>query len=43
VLVANAGITRDKLLLMMTDEDFGAVLETNWPGRTGWPNEPRRR
>ncbi|HEX2499737.1 MAG TPA: beta-ketoacyl-ACP reductase [Actinomycetes bacterium] len=32
VLVANAGITRDKLLLMMTDEDFGAVLETNLAG-----------
>ncbi|HKE50905.1 MAG TPA: beta-ketoacyl-ACP reductase [Actinomycetes bacterium] len=32
VLVANAGITRDKLLLMMSDEDFGAVLETNLAG-----------
>jgi 3-oxoacyl-[acyl-carrier protein] reductase len=32
VLVANAGITRDKLLLMMTDEDFGAVLDTNLAG-----------
>ena len=32
VLVANAGITRDKLLLMMTDDDFGAVLETNLVG-----------
>ena len=32
VLVNNAGITRDKLLLMMTDDDFGAVLETNLVG-----------
>ena len=32
VLVANAGVTRDKLLLMMTDEDFGAVLDTNLAG-----------
>ncbi|MGW2702338.1 beta-ketoacyl-ACP reductase [Streptomyces sp. NPDC001340] len=29
VLVANAGITRDSLLLRMSEEDFGAVLETN--------------
>lgn len=32
VLVANAGITRDKLLLMMSDDDFGAVIETNLVG-----------
>ncbi|MCI0687730.1 MAG: beta-ketoacyl-ACP reductase [Sporichthyaceae bacterium] len=32
VLVANAGITRDKLLLMMSDDDFGAVLDTNLAG-----------
>ncbi|MEY9891765.1 3-oxoacyl-[acyl-carrier protein] reductase [Catenulispora sp. MAP12-49] len=32
VLVANAGITRDTLLLRMSDEDFGAVLETNLVG-----------
>jgi 3-oxoacyl-[acyl-carrier protein] reductase len=32
VLVANAGITRDQLLLRMTDEDFDAVLDTNLSG-----------
>ncbi|MET9142952.1 beta-ketoacyl-ACP reductase [Streptomyces sp. NPDC004042] len=29
VLVANAGITRDGLLMRMPEEDFAAVLETN--------------
>ncbi|MFZ0323338.1 MAG: 3-oxoacyl-ACP reductase FabG [Actinomycetes bacterium] len=32
VLVANAGITRDTLLLRMTDDDFTSVLETNLTG-----------
>ena len=32
VLVANAGITRDTLLLRMTDEDFEAVVDTNLKG-----------
>jgi 3-oxoacyl-[acyl-carrier protein] reductase len=32
VLVANAGITRDTLLLRMSDEDWNAVLETNLTG-----------
>ncbi|MEN9730863.1 MAG: hypothetical protein RL488_173 [Actinomycetota bacterium] len=32
VLVANAGITRDMLLLRMTDEDFEDVLNTNLTG-----------
>ena len=32
VLVANAGITRDLLLLRMSDEDFGAVVDTNLTG-----------
>jgi 3-oxoacyl-[acyl-carrier protein] reductase len=32
VLVANAGITRDQLLLRMSDDDFGAVLDTNLTG-----------
>ncbi|MFE0929262.1 3-oxoacyl-ACP reductase FabG [Streptomyces mutabilis] len=31
-LVANAGITRDSLLLRMSEEDFAAVLETNLMG-----------
>lgn len=32
VLVNNAGITRDKLAMRMTDEDFKAVLDTNLLG-----------
>jgi 3-oxoacyl-[acyl-carrier protein] reductase len=32
VLVANAGITRDNLVLRMTDEDFTSVVDTNLAG-----------
>jgi 3-oxoacyl-[acyl-carrier protein] reductase len=32
VLVANAGITRDGLLMRMSDEDFDAVINTNLAG-----------
>ena len=32
VLVANAGVTRDQLVLRMPDEDFSAVLDTNLTG-----------
>ena len=32
ILVANAGITRDGLLMRMSDEDFADVLETNLTG-----------
>jgi len=32
ILVANAGITRDTLLMRMTDEDFEDVLNTNLTG-----------
>ena len=32
VLVANAGITRDQLVLRMPDEDFAAVVDTNLTG-----------
>ncbi len=32
VLVANAGITRDTLILRMSEEDFDAVVETNLKG-----------
>ena len=32
VLVANAGITRDTLLMRMSDEDFDAVINTNLNG-----------
>ena len=32
ILVNNAGITRDKLLLLMTENDWDAVLDTNLKG-----------
>lgn len=32
ILVSNAGITRDGLLMMMKEEDFDAVLDTNLKG-----------
>jgi 3-oxoacyl-[acyl-carrier protein] reductase len=32
VLVANAGITRDGLLMRMSDADFGSVVDTNLTG-----------
>jgi 3-oxoacyl-[acyl-carrier protein] reductase len=32
VLVANAGITRDGLLMRMSDDDFSAVIDTNLTG-----------
>ena len=32
VLIANAGITRDMLLLRMSDEDWDAVIQTNLTG-----------
>ncbi|MDO5701722.1 MAG: SDR family oxidoreductase, partial [Bowdeniella nasicola] len=32
VLVANAGITRDTLLMRMSDDDFEAVIDTNLTG-----------
>jgi 3-oxoacyl-[acyl-carrier protein] reductase len=32
VLVANAGVTRDQLVLRMSDDDFAAVLDTNLTG-----------
>ncbi|MUL43409.1 3-oxoacyl-[acyl-carrier-protein] reductase [Streptomonospora sp. PA3] len=32
VLVANAGITKDKLLAMMSEDDFSSVLDTNLTG-----------
>ena len=32
VLVANAGITADTLLMRMSDDDFGSVLDTNLTG-----------
>ncbi|GGQ48961.1 beta-ketoacyl-ACP reductase [Streptomyces mutabilis] len=32
VLVANAGVTRDQLLLRMSEEDFAGVVDTNLTG-----------
>ncbi|GAA4670247.1 3-oxoacyl-[acyl-carrier-protein] reductase [Streptomyces chumphonensis] len=32
VLVANAGVTRDQLLLRMSEDDFASVLDTNLTG-----------
>ena len=32
ILIANAGITRDTLVLRMSDEDFEAVIDTNLKG-----------
>ncbi|NUQ31370.1 MAG: SDR family NAD(P)-dependent oxidoreductase, partial [Dermatophilaceae bacterium] len=32
VLVANAGITRDTLLMRMTDDEFDSVIDTNLAG-----------
>src|SRR5690242_379548 len=32
ILVANAGITRDTLVLRMSEEDFDAVVDTNLKG-----------
>lgn len=32
ILVANAGITRDMLLLRMTEDDFSSVIDTNLTG-----------
>ncbi len=32
VVVANAGVTRDKLLARMSDEEFGSVVDTNLGG-----------
>jgi 3-oxoacyl-[acyl-carrier protein] reductase len=32
VLVANAGITRDQLIMRMSEEDFSAVVDTNLAG-----------
>src|SRR3954453_21382333 len=32
VLVANAGLTRDQLLMRMSDEDFDSVVDTNLAG-----------
>lgn len=32
ILIANAGITKDQLLMRMSEEDFTSVLDTNLTG-----------
>jgi NAD(P)-dependent dehydrogenase (short-subunit alcohol dehydrogenase family) len=43
ILVANAGITRDQLLLRLSDDDIDAVLQANLVGsiRCARRGEPR--
>ena len=43
MLVANAGVNDDKLLLQMDEESFGRVVDTNLSGPSGWCAEPCRR
>ena len=38
VLVANAGITQDKLILRMTEDDWSTVIDTNLAGPSGSPS-----
>lgn len=42
VVVANAGITRDQLLMRMSDEEFDAVVSTNLAGAFRVARRPRR-
>jgi NADP-dependent 3-hydroxy acid dehydrogenase YdfG len=42
VLVANAGITRDGLVLRMSDDDWDSVLDTNLSGAFASPGGPAR-
>jgi 3-oxoacyl-[acyl-carrier protein] reductase len=39
ILVNNAGVTRDGLLMRMSDEDWDAVLNTNLKGAFHWTRE----
>lgn len=41
VLVANAGVTADMLIMRMSDENFQKVVDANLTGCSGWPNGPR--
>ena len=43
VLVSNAGITRDGLLMRMKEEDFTESSTPTSPPPTGWPSAPARR
>ncbi|MDR0534233.1 MAG: 3-oxoacyl-[acyl-carrier-protein] reductase [Verrucomicrobiales bacterium] len=36
ILINNAGITRDTLIMRMTDEDWDSVLQTNLKGAFNW-------
>ena len=38
ILVNNAGITKDGLMLRMTDEDFDRVIDVNLKGTFNWKN-----
>ena len=40
ILVCNAGITRDGLVLRMSDEAFGAVIDANLTGAFRVANRP---
>jgi 3-oxoacyl-[acyl-carrier protein] reductase len=42
VLVANAGITKDQLLMRMSDEDFDSVIDTNLAGAFRCARRPAR-
>ena len=42
ILVNNAGITRDTLLIRMSDEDWDAVLQTNLKGAFNWTRAAAR-
>ncbi len=42
ILINNAGITRDTLLIRMSDEDWDAVLQTNLKGAFNWTRATAR-
>ena len=42
ILINNAGITRDTLLIRMSDEDWDAVLQTNLKGAFNWTRAAAR-
>ena len=42
ILVSNAGITKDGLVLRMSDDDFMDVIDANLTAASGSPNGCRR-
>ena len=38
VLVANAGVTADMLIMRMSEENFTKVIDANLTGCSGWPS-----